>query len=87
MPLIQVGSIPNQETLFLPSPMFLIAFLSFVMIMEASSELLHHESSAKGASPSAWLYDLFVAFPRSTKRERKRVHNSKLFSMACFLAP
>src|SRR5438270_12269180 len=49
-----------------------IGSLSFVMIMEASSELLHHESSAKGASPSALHHKLFVTFPRVE-------HNSKLF--------
>ena len=58
-----------------------VGFLSFVMIMKASSELLHHESSAKGTSPSACLYDLFV---RSLDL---RSVNTKEYIIANFSAP
>ena len=85
MPLIQVGSITESGDTLSTLANVPHSFLSFVMIMEASFELLHHESSAKGASPSAWLYDLFVTFPGSTKRERERVHNSKLFGTLSLL--
>jgi hypothetical protein len=53
MSLIQVGSITESGDTLSTLANVPHSFLSFVMIMEASSELLHHESSAKGASPNA----------------------------------
>jgi hypothetical protein len=76
---MSISSQAMAETLFPLSPMLPGGFLSFVMIMKASSELLHHESSAKGTSPSACLYDLFVRSLDLRSVKHQRVHNSKLF--------
>jgi hypothetical protein len=62
-----------QRHSFHLSPMFAVGLLGFVMIMEASSELLHHESSAKALLQGARCHDLFAMLPR------KRVHNNKTF--------
>src|SRR5690242_12278 len=52
------------------------------MIMAASSELLHHESSAKALLQ---VPGVIVRSPRSAKCERERVHNSRLFGTLSLL--
>src|SRR2546421_9566162 len=52
------------------------------MIMAASSELLHHESSAKALLQ---VPGVIVRSRRSAKCERERVHNSRLFGTLSLL--